>query len=61
MIEVFVLIGWVNGFNNGGIVIHEFNSLATCEAAKTLFIEKHKMKPKEERYSNDSWVECVKK
>ena len=61
MIEVFVLIGWIDGRNSGGVVSQEFNSLATCEAAKTLLIDMHKMLPKEDRYASDSWVGCVKK
>lgn len=61
MIEVFILIGWIDGYNSGGVVSQEFNSLATCEAAKTLLIDMHKMIPKEDRYASDSWVECVKK
>ena len=61
MIEVFVLIGWIDGYRGAGVVNQEFNSLVTCEAAKTLLIEMHKMETKEERLKNDSWVECVKK
>lgn len=61
MIEVFVLIGWIDGYRSGGLVSQEFNSLATCEAAKILFIDMHKMQPKEQRYAHSSWVECVKK
>ena len=64
MIEVFVLIGWISGSSatwNGSVVSQEFNSLATCEAAKTMFVEMHEIEQKEERYKSSSWVECVKK
>lgn len=61
MIEVFLLVGWIDGHRSGGVVGQEFNSLATCEAAKTLYIEMHDIQSKEDRYSDDSWVECVKK
>lgn len=62
MIEVFVLIGWIGGYKSGGVINQEFNSLASCEAAKTMFVEMHAIHPKNERaYSSDSWVECVKK
>lgn len=61
MIEVFVLIGWIDGHHAGDVVSQEFNSLATCEAAKTLFVERHKVLPNEDRYASDSWVECVTK
>ena len=62
MIEVFVLIGWIDGANGaGGIISREFNSLETCQAAKTLYIENHDiMAGWSSRYSG-SWVECVKK
>ena len=61
MIEVFVLIGWIDGYNAGGVIGQEFNSLETCEAAKTLYIQNHEL---EEGWASDysgSWVECVKK
>ena len=61
MIEVFVLIGWIDGYRSGSVVSQEFNSLAACEVAKTLYIDMHKIKPEEERYPSNSWVECVKK
>jgi hypothetical protein len=61
MIEVFVLIGWIDGHRSGGVVSQEFNSLATCEAAKTLFVEMHDIQTKENRWTDSSWVECVKK
>lgn len=62
MIEVFVLIGWIDGYRSGGVVSQEFNSLAACEAVKTLFIDMHNTQPKEEpSYGHESWVECVKK
>ena len=61
MIEVFVLIGWIDGYRSGSVVGQEFNSLATCEAAKTMYIEMHKIKSADERYASDSWVDCVKK
>lgn len=61
MIEVFLLVGWIDGYRSGGVVSQEFNSLAACETAKTLFIEMHSIQPKENRYASDSWVDCVKK
>lgn len=61
MIEVFVLIGWIDGYRSGGVVGQEFNSLATCEAAKTVYVEMHNIQPKDNRRSGDSWVDCVKK
>jgi hypothetical protein len=61
MLEVFVLIGWIDGHRSGGVVAQEFFSLQTCEAAKSLYIEMHSVKGKEDRWSDDSWVECVKK
>lgn len=61
MIEAFLLVGWIDGYRSGGVVSQEFNSLAACEAAKTLFIEMHAIQPKENRYASDSWVDCVKK
>lgn len=61
MIEVFVLIGWIDGYRSGGIVGQEFNSLATCEAAKARYVEMHNIKLADERYAGDSWVDCVKK
>jgi hypothetical protein len=60
MIEIFVLIGWIDGHRSGGVVGQEFFSLATCEAAKAKYIEMHDIS--ESRWNNDdSWVECVKK
>ncbi len=61
MIEVFVLIGWIDGYSSGGVVSQEFNSLAACEAAKTLYVEMHDIKAASDRWPDDSWVECVKK
>jgi len=61
MIEVFVLIGWIDGHRSGGVVAQEFNSLATCESAKALYVEMHSIKPASDRWADDSWVECVKK
>ena len=61
MIEVFLLVGWIDGHRSGGVVGQEFNSLATCEAANTLYIEMHNIQSKEDRYSDDRLVECVKK
>jgi hypothetical protein len=61
MIEVFVLIGWIDGYRSGGVVGQEFNSLATCEAAKTVYVKMHNIQPKDNRWSGDSWVNCVKK
>jgi hypothetical protein len=60
MIEVFVLIGWIYGNSSGGVVGQEFFSLATCEAAKTMYVEMHNITI-EDRLSRSSWVECVKK
>lgn len=64
MIEVFALIGWIGTNNTGAIVGQEFNSLETCETAKTLYIEKHDLD--DPSWTNvfaqgHSWVECVKK
>jgi hypothetical protein len=64
MLTVFILIGWIDGNNSGGVLSQEFSSLERCEVAKTLFIQKNQIKvntPIEDRYSDDSWVECVKK
>jgi hypothetical protein len=62
MIEVFVLIGWIHGYSSsGGVVNQEFNSFASCEAAKTLYVEMHEIDSKEDRSRFHSWVECVKK
>jgi hypothetical protein len=62
MIEVFILIGWIDGHRSGGVVSQEFFSLATCEAAKTRYVERHNIQPKDDRWKVDgSWVECVKK
>lgn len=61
MIEVFVLIGWIDGFKSGGVVGQEFISLATCEAAKSQYVEMHNIKENADRWADDSWVECVKK
>ena len=61
MIEVFLLVGWIDGYRGAGVVSQEFTSLATCEVAKTLFVEMHEIKAKEDRNRHDSWVECVKK
>ena len=56
MIEVFVLIGWIDGHNAGGVVNQEFLSIETCEAAKTMYEKMHDIGD-----FRDSWVECVKK
>lgn len=62
MIEVFVLIGWIDGFRSGGVVSQEFNSLATCEAAKTMFVKMHEININDRyRDPTDNWVECVMK
>jgi hypothetical protein len=62
VIEVFVLIGWIYGHNAGGVINQEFNSIATCEAAKTLVVEMHGIQDKENRWTYESsWVDCVKK
>jgi hypothetical protein len=63
MIEIFVLIGWIDGFKAGGVVSQEFFSLDTCEAAKAKYVEMHELEPNGwggGRFSG-SWVECVKK
>lgn len=60
MIEIFVLIGWIDGPNSGGVVNQEFLSIETCEAAKAKYVQMHEIS--ESRWDNDeSWVECVKK
>jgi hypothetical protein len=61
MIEVFLLVGWVDGFKSGGVVNIEFASEAACIEAKDLFQTRHDMKSVAERYDDDDWVECVKK
>lgn len=62
MIEIFVLIGWIDGHYAGAVVGQEFFSLATCEAAKAKYVQMNVIKDSsEERYYDDSWVECVKK
>lgn len=64
MIEVFVLIGWIDGISghSGGAIGQEFNSLETCQAAKTLYIQKNKLEDDSRRGRFiASWVECVKK
>lgn len=61
MIEVFVLIGWVDGYNAGGVISQEFNSLETCEAAKTLYIKNFGLEEGLIDRFAGSWVECVKK
>ena len=60
MIEIFVLIGWIDGHNAGGVVNQEFLSIETCEAAKLKHVEMHDIS--ESRWGSDeSWVECVRK
>ncbi len=60
MIEVFVLIGWVDGHNAGGAINQEFLSIETCKFAKTMYEKMHDIG--EFRWGkDDSWVECVKK
>lgn len=61
MLAVFLLIGWIDGDQSGGVVNIEFNSLESCERVKAMYQEMHKISKKEDRYSFDSWVECVKK
>jgi hypothetical protein len=61
MIEVFLLIGWIDGHKAGRTVSHEFYSLATCEAAKAKYVQMHEIKPEDRNYYGSSWVECVKK
>lgn len=60
MIEIFVLIGWIDGHNSGGVVNQEFLSIETCEAAKAKYVQMHEIDVTD-RYPSDSWVECVKK
>lgn len=60
MIEVFVLIGWIDGMKAGGVIGQEFNSLETCEAAKILYIQNHELEDGWGQFAG-SWVECVKK
>lgn len=63
MIEVFVLIGWIDGVKAGGVISQEFNSLETCEAAKAKYVQMHELDNDSwggGRYAG-SWVECVKK
>ena len=60
MIEVFVLIGWIDGIKAGGVIGQEFNSLERCEAAKTLYIQNLELEAGWGRFAG-SWVECVKK
>lgn len=61
MIEVFVLIGWIQGVKAGGVIGQEFNSLDTCEAAKALYIQNHEIGDGWSISYEGSWVECVKK
>lgn len=61
MIEVFVLIGWIDGTYAGSVVAQEFLSIETCEAAKTMYIQMHNIQPAEDRWPDSSWVDCVKK
>ena len=61
MIEVFVLIGWIGTNHTGAIIGQEFNSLETCETAKTLYVEKHDLENPAWNIFQHSWVECVKK
>lgn len=61
MIEIFVLIGWIDGHRSGGVVGQEFFSLATCEAAKAKYIQMHNIQEEDNRWPADSWVDCVKK
>lgn len=63
MIEVFVLIGWIDGIKAGGVVSQDFNSLDTCEAAKAKYIQMHDLDDDSwgsGRFEG-SWVDCVKK
>lgn len=60
MIEIFVLIGWIDGHNSGGVVSQEFFSLETCQAAKAKYVQMREIDVTD-RYPSDSWVECVKK
>ncbi len=63
MIEIFVLIGWIDAFKAGGVVNIEFTSESACLEAKELFEQRHSMKSIEDRdvFNDDDWVECVKK
>ncbi len=61
MIEVFVLIGWIDGVRAGGVVNQEFFSLETCEAAKAIYVQMHEIPDVKDRRSTSSWVDCVKK
>lgn len=62
MIEIFVLIGWIDGVKAGGVVNQEFFTLETCEAAKSIYIQKLELDDDSwgSRFVG-SWVECVKK
>jgi hypothetical protein len=61
MIEIFLLIGWIDGNRAGGVIAQEFNSLETCKAAKTLYIQNHELAADSTGRYSGSWVECVKK
>lgn len=61
MIEIFVLIGWFDGFRAGGIINQEFFTKDTCEAAKALIMEKYRADDVWYVTEDDTWLECVKK
>lgn len=61
MIEIFVLIGWIDGHRSGGVINQEFFSLETCEAAKAKYVQMHEIPDVKDRWSTSSWVDCVKK
>ena len=57
----FILIGWIDGSYSGGVVNIEFETKESCLVAKSLFEERHDMSLVEDRFNDDSWVECVSK
>lgn len=60
-VAVFLLIGWIDGVQSGGVVNIEFTTEKACMETKALFQERHSIKRPEDRWAEDSWVECVKK
>jgi hypothetical protein len=56
--EVWVLIVWLGSYRHGAVVTQEFNTKATCEAAKTLVIE---IDSHRTDYEENRWALCVKK
>jgi len=63
MIEIFVLIGWIDGHRNGGVIGQEFNSLETCNAAKAIYVENLDLENDgwSKSVFSGSWMECVRK